>query len=66
MTPSELYLFKMEEITEKTDTYSETIIEEVFRDKRNIQDESFSKNSCLYLSTDYFCKILHIICFTAL
>ena len=45
MTPSELYLFKMEEITEKTDTYSETIIEEVFRDKRNIQDESFSKNS---------------------
>ena len=62
-TASELYWFKMEEIIEKTETYPEAIIVDVFRIQWNIKDEAFCKNSCLYLTVDYFCKTLHITCF---
>ena len=44
----------MEEIIEKTDTYPEAII----------GDEAFCKICCLYLTIDYFCKTLHITCFS--
>ena len=63
---SELYWFKVWEIIGKTETYPETIIEDVFRAQWNIYDEAFCKNSCLYLTVDYFCKKLHITCFTGL
>ena len=63
---SELYWFEVEEIIEKTETYPETIIRDVFRTQSNIWDEAFCKNSCLYLTFDYFCKMLHITCFTEL
>ena len=63
---SELYWFKVEEMIEKTETYSETIIGDVFRTQWNILVKSFCKNSCLYLTVDYFCKPLHITCFTGL
>ena len=43
---------------------SRTIIGDVFSTKWNILDEAFCKNSCLYLTVDYFCKTLHITCFT--
>ena len=65
-TASELYWFKMEEIIEKTETYPEAIIVDVFRIQWNIKDEAFCKNSCLYLTVDYFCKTLHINCSTEL
>ena len=51
---------------EKTGTYSLTIIRNVFRTQWNIKDEGFPKNSCLYLTVDYFCKTIHIICFRGL
>ena len=54
-TASELYWFKVEKIIEKV-----TIIGDVFRTKL------FCKNSCLYINADYFCKTLHITCFTRL
>ena len=62
-TASELYWFKVEEIIEETETYSETIIGDVFRTQWNIYEEAFCKNSLRYLTTDYFCKTLYIICF---
>ena len=65
-TASELYWFKVEKIIEKTKTYPETIIGDVFRTHWNIYDETFCKNSCLYLTVDYFCKTLHVTCFTGL
>ena len=65
-TASELYLFKVEEITEKTETYLETIIGDVFRTHWNILNKDICKNSCLYLPINYFCNALHIICFTGL
>ena len=65
-TASELYLFKVEQIIEKTETYLETIIGNVFRTRWNMEDEAFCKNSCLYLTDDYFCKRLHIACSTGL
>ena len=55
-TTSELYWFKVEEIIEKTETYPETIIGEVFRIHWNIKDKAFCKKSCFYLTVDYFCK----------
>ena len=63
---SELYWFRVEEMIEKTETYSETIIGDVFRTQWNILVKAFCKNSCLYLTVDYFCKTLHITCFTGL
>ena len=54
-TASELYWFKVEKIIEKV-----TIIGDVFKTKL------FCKNSCLYITVDYFCKTLHITCFTRL
>ena len=39
---------------------------DVFNTQWNIFDGAFSKNSCLHLAFDCFCKTLHIICFTAL
>ena len=45
---------------------SRTIIGDVFRTQWDILDEVFCKNSCLYLTVDYFCKTLHIICFKGL
>ena len=65
-TASELYWFKVAEIVKKTGTYPETIIGDVFRTQWNIYDEAFCKNSCLYLTSDYFCKTLHVTCFTGL
>ena len=56
---SELYWFKVEEIIEKTATYPETIIGDVFRIQWNIKDEAFCKNTCLYLTAAIFAK--HII-----
>ena len=61
-----LRYFKVKEIIEKIETSPETIIGDVFRTQWNIKDEAFCKNSCLYLTVDYFCKTLHIICFTGL
>ena len=63
-TASELYWFKVKEIVEKTETYPETIIGDIFRIQWKIKVEAFCKNSCLYLSVDYFCKTLQITCFT--
>ena len=63
---SELYWFRVEEMIEKTETYSETIIGDVFRTQWNILVKAFCKNSCLYITVDYFCKTLHITCFTGL
>ena len=66
----ELYWLKLEVIIEKTETYSNTYSEmrnrDVFNTQWNIFDGAFSKNSCLHLAFDCFCKTLHIICFTAL
>ena len=45
-TPSELFWIKMDVIIEKTETYSETIIE------RRIQNPAFCENSWLYLTVD--------------
>ena len=56
----------MEKIIEKTERYPETIIGDVFRTQWNIKDEVFCKNSCLYLTVDYFRKTLHNTCFTGL
>ena len=61
-----LRYFKVKEIIEKIETSPETIIGDVFRTQWNIKDEAFCKNSCLYLTVDYFCKTLHITCFTGL
>ena len=58
------WTFKVEEIIEKTDTHPETIIGDGFRAQWKIKDEAFCRKSCLYLTVDYFCKILHITCFT--
>ena len=63
---SELYWFKVEVMVEKTETYSETIIGDVFRTQWNIKDGAFCKYTWLYLTVDYFCKTLHIISFTGL
>ena len=60
------WTFKVEEIIEKTETHAKTIIGDVFKTQWNIKDEAFCKNSCLYLTVDYFCKTLHITCFTGL
>ena len=59
-TASELYWFKVVEITEKIETYPETIIGDIFRTQWIIKDEAFFKNSFLYLTVEYFCKTLHI------
>ena len=61
-----LWTFKVEEVIEKTETYPETIIKDVFRTQWNIKDEAFCKNSCLHLTVDHFCKTLHITYITGL
>ena len=43
-----------------------TIIGDVFRTQWNILDKAFCKNSCLYLTVDFFYKTLHITCLTGL
>ena len=65
-TASELYWITVGVIIGKTETYSETIIGDVFRTQWNISDGAFGKNSWLYLTVEYFCKTLYIICFTGL
>ena len=68
-TDSELYWFEVEVILEKNrDVFRDAFIDDNWRTQYSEPSEtskgSFAKR--LYLTIDYFCRTLQIICFTGL